>query len=175
MGAGREPAGPAFLPLPARAGPPARPPNFLASLAYKVTIAHLRRFAKAGKSNREEWLRFTKDYFITRDNLVSVMLLVDSSLPPQASGPGWRVGRGRVGGRGWERRALRHGWGRWSPGGCGCGGGGTDGMSRCEGRRPGRGIASHCCDTRLMNSTDELPNVQDTCIRGTRPSSRALC
>ncbi|KXZ52873.1 hypothetical protein GPECTOR_8g254 [Gonium pectorale] len=40
-------------------------------------------FAKAGKANREEWLRFTKDYFITRDNLVSVLLLVDSSVAPQ--------------------------------------------------------------------------------------------
>lgn len=40
-------------------------------------------FARAGKESREEWLLFTKDYFIQRDNLVSVLLLVDSSLPPQ--------------------------------------------------------------------------------------------
>ncbi|GLC37751.1 hypothetical protein PLESTB_001473100 [Pleodorina starrii] len=40
-------------------------------------------FAKAGKSNREEWLTFTKDFFIQRENLVSVLLLVDSSVTPQ--------------------------------------------------------------------------------------------
>ncbi|EFJ40821.1 hypothetical protein VOLCADRAFT_69046 [Volvox carteri f. nagariensis] len=40
-------------------------------------------FAKAGKSSKEEWLKFTKDYFIERENLVSVLLLVDSSVPPQ--------------------------------------------------------------------------------------------
>lgn len=41
------------------------------------------RFAKAAKSSKEEWLKFTKDYFINRENLVSVLLLVDSSVPPQ--------------------------------------------------------------------------------------------
>jgi len=37
----------------------------------------------AGKEARTEWLAFTKDFFISRDSLVHVMLLVDSSLPPQ--------------------------------------------------------------------------------------------
>ncbi|KAG1656611.1 hypothetical protein FOA52_008434 [Chlamydomonas sp. UWO 241] len=41
-------------------------------------------FAKtAGKEDREKWLSFTKDYFISRDHLVHVLLLVDASLPPQ--------------------------------------------------------------------------------------------
>ncbi|GIL71045.1 hypothetical protein Vretimale_4113 [Volvox reticuliferus] len=40
-------------------------------------------FAKAGKSSKEEWLTFTKDFFIKRENLVSVLLLIDSSVPPQ--------------------------------------------------------------------------------------------
>ncbi|KAL6758731.1 P-loop containing nucleoside triphosphate hydrolase protein [Haematococcus lacustris] len=38
----------------------------------------------AGKAAREEWLSFTKDFFISRDALVHVLLLVDASLPPQA-------------------------------------------------------------------------------------------
>lgn len=42
-----------------------------------------RRYAKAGKSDKEDWLSFTKDYFIQRDQLVHVLLLIDSSLPPQ--------------------------------------------------------------------------------------------
>lgn len=40
-------------------------------------------FARAGKESRKEWLEFTKDYFVSRDNLVSVLLLVDSSVAPQ--------------------------------------------------------------------------------------------
>jgi hypothetical protein len=48
-----------------------------------TSSAALRSFAKAGKSSREEWLAFTKDYFLNRDNLVSVLLLIDSSVPPQ--------------------------------------------------------------------------------------------
>ncbi|GIM08775.1 hypothetical protein Vretimale_12773, partial [Volvox reticuliferus] len=34
-------------------------------------------FAKAGKSSKEEWLTFTKDYFIKRENLVSVRVAAD--------------------------------------------------------------------------------------------------
>jgi hypothetical protein len=42
------------------------------------------RFSKtASKAAREEWLAFTKDFFISRDTLAHVLLLVDCSLPPQ--------------------------------------------------------------------------------------------
>lgn len=41
-------------------------------------------FAKtASKDSRDGWLQFTKDFFIHRNNLVHVLLLVDASLPPQ--------------------------------------------------------------------------------------------
>ncbi|GAX74646.1 hypothetical protein CEUSTIGMA_g2094.t1 [Chlamydomonas eustigma] len=41
-------------------------------------------FAKtAGKEARDSWIKFTKDFFISRDNLVHVLLLVDASTPPQ--------------------------------------------------------------------------------------------
>jgi len=41
-------------------------------------------FAKtATKEERNKWLDFTKDFFIHRDNLVHVLLLIDSSVPPQ--------------------------------------------------------------------------------------------
>ena len=41
-------------------------------------------FAKtASKDSRDGWLQFTKDFFINRNNLVHVLLLVDASLPPQ--------------------------------------------------------------------------------------------
>jgi len=41
-------------------------------------------FAKtASKDSRSEWLAFTKDYFIKRDALAHVLLLLDGSLPPQ--------------------------------------------------------------------------------------------
>lgn len=41
------------------------------------------RYAKAGKGDKEEWLNFTKDFFLHRDQLVHVLLLIDASLPPQ--------------------------------------------------------------------------------------------
>eukprot|EP00897_Mesotaenium_endlicherianum_P006986 jgi/Mesen1/6315/ME000325S05451 len=40
-------------------------------------------FAKAPVAVRTGWNDFTKDYFLKRDNLVAVMLLVDASIPPQ--------------------------------------------------------------------------------------------
>lgn len=42
------------------------------------------RFAKGSKDNRKEWLSFTKEYFIGREKLLHVLLLIDSSVPPQA-------------------------------------------------------------------------------------------
>jgi GTP-binding protein EngB required for normal cell division len=41
------------------------------------------RFAKSSKGLKIQWLDFTQQYFIDRDALVSVLLLVDSSVPPQ--------------------------------------------------------------------------------------------
>ncbi|KAI8468073.1 MAG: P-loop containing nucleoside triphosphate hydrolase protein [Monoraphidium minutum] len=40
-------------------------------------------FAKASKGTQGAWLGFTKDYFLERDALVAVLLLVDASIPPQ--------------------------------------------------------------------------------------------
>jgi len=41
------------------------------------------RFANASQSTRMDWSSFTKGYFLNRDTLVAVMLLVDASVPPQ--------------------------------------------------------------------------------------------
>lgn len=40
-------------------------------------------FAKTSKGSAASWLGFTKDYFLQRDALVAVLLLVDGSIPPQ--------------------------------------------------------------------------------------------
>lgn len=40
-------------------------------------------FAKRSKTERFEWLDFTKDYFLHRETLANVLLLVDCSIPPQ--------------------------------------------------------------------------------------------
>jgi len=40
-------------------------------------------FAKTSKGTQGSWLGFTKDYFLNRDALVHVLLLVDASIPPQ--------------------------------------------------------------------------------------------
>jgi hypothetical protein len=40
-------------------------------------------FAKAAKTTQGAWLGFTKEYFLRREALVFVMLLVDASIPPQ--------------------------------------------------------------------------------------------
>ncbi|KAG6393420.1 hypothetical protein SASPL_147661 [Salvia splendens] len=44
---------------------------------------HSSRFANAPESARMDWSSFTKGYFLNRDTLVSVLLLVDASVPPQ--------------------------------------------------------------------------------------------
>ena len=41
------------------------------------------RFAKAPTAIRTDWNEFTKDYFLRRETLVCVFLLVDSSIEPQ--------------------------------------------------------------------------------------------
>ncbi|KAK1316370.1 GTP-binding protein [Acorus calamus] len=40
-------------------------------------------FAKAPDAARNDWTSFTKGYFLNRETLVAVLLLVDSSIPPQ--------------------------------------------------------------------------------------------
>ncbi|KAJ1298140.1 hypothetical protein BS78_01G430700 [Paspalum vaginatum] len=40
-------------------------------------------FAAASQSARMDWSSFTKGYFLNRDTLVGVLLLIDASIPPQ--------------------------------------------------------------------------------------------
>ena len=40
-------------------------------------------FANAPEAARMDWSSFTKGYFLNRESLVSVLLLVDASVPPQ--------------------------------------------------------------------------------------------
>ena len=42
------------------------------------------RYAKRAKTSRLEWNEFTKEYFLKRESLAMVLLLVDGSIPPQA-------------------------------------------------------------------------------------------
>ncbi|KAK9833597.1 hypothetical protein WJX84_010058 [Apatococcus fuscideae] len=41
-------------------------------------------YAKRAKTSRLEWNEFTKEYFLKRESLAMVLLLVDGSIPPQA-------------------------------------------------------------------------------------------
>ncbi|XP_028078863.1 GTP-binding protein At2g22870-like isoform X1 [Camellia sinensis] len=40
-------------------------------------------FANAPESARMDWSAFTKGYFLNRETLVAVLLLIDASVPPQ--------------------------------------------------------------------------------------------
>ncbi|KAL1331123.1 hypothetical protein HN51_048368 [Arachis hypogaea] len=40
-------------------------------------------FAKAPEAAKMDWCSFTKEYFLNRDTLVAVLLLIDASVPPQ--------------------------------------------------------------------------------------------
>jgi GTP-binding protein len=40
-------------------------------------------YAKTSKATQGAWLGFTKQYFLKRDSLVAVLLLIDATLPPQ--------------------------------------------------------------------------------------------
>lgn len=46
-------------------------------------VQFIHRFAKAPDAARMDWSSFTKGYFLNRDTLVAVLLLVDASVPPQ--------------------------------------------------------------------------------------------
>jgi GTP-binding protein len=52
-------------------------------LLVRCTFVH-RRYARTGKENRKEFEWFTKNFFLQRPTLTMVLLLVDSSIPPQA-------------------------------------------------------------------------------------------
>lgn len=41
------------------------------------------RFAKVSEAAQTDWSSFTKGYFLNRDTLVAVLLLIDASVPPQ--------------------------------------------------------------------------------------------
>ncbi|KAF6137414.1 hypothetical protein GIB67_036451 [Kingdonia uniflora] len=49
----------------------------------KYSFSENHRFANAPDSARMDWSSFTKGYFLNRDSLVSVLLLIDASIPPQ--------------------------------------------------------------------------------------------
>lgn len=40
-------------------------------------------FAKASETAKTDWSSFTKGYFLNRNTLVAVLLLIDASVPPQ--------------------------------------------------------------------------------------------
>lgn len=46
-------------------------------------IWNLCRFAKVSDAAKTDWSAFTKGYFLNRDTLVCVLLLIDASVPPQ--------------------------------------------------------------------------------------------
>lgn len=54
---------------------------FLSNWSLVVQFVH--RFAKAPDAARMDWSAFTKGYFLNRDSLVAVLLLIDASVPPQ--------------------------------------------------------------------------------------------
>lgn len=64
-----------------------RPPVMMR--AYSVTLQRhdmcplLARYAQRSKEARIEWSSFTKEYFLKRETLANVLLLVDSSVPVQ--------------------------------------------------------------------------------------------
>lgn len=49
----------------------------------KFLIVTCFSFANASEAARMDWSSFTKGYFLNRDTLVSVLLLIDASVPPQ--------------------------------------------------------------------------------------------
>lgn len=51
------------------------------STLMKIIFVH--SFANAPDAARMDWSSFTKGYFLNRDSLVAVLLLVDASVPPQ--------------------------------------------------------------------------------------------
>ncbi|XP_072991735.1 GTP-binding protein At2g22870 [Typha latifolia] len=57
--------------------------HFLINKSWYIVDLPGYGFANAPESARMDWSSFTKGYFLNRDTLVSALLLVDSSIPPQ--------------------------------------------------------------------------------------------
>lgn len=54
-------------------------------------------YAKRSKSQREQWLKVMNDYFEKRENLVTIFVLIDSRLSPQANDLEFLEGLGEIG------------------------------------------------------------------------------
>lgn len=54
-------------------------------------------YAKRSKSQREQWIKVMNDYFEKRENLVTVFVLIDSRLSPQANDIEFLEGLGEIG------------------------------------------------------------------------------
>ncbi|KAA0045762.1 GTP-binding protein [Cucumis melo var. makuwa] len=57
--------------------------HFLVNKSWYIVDLPGYGFAKASETARMDWSSFTKGYFMNRDTLVAVLLLIDASVPPQ--------------------------------------------------------------------------------------------
>ncbi|KAB1214929.1 hypothetical protein CJ030_MR5G024503 [Morella rubra] len=57
--------------------------HFLVNKSWYIVDLPGYGFAKAPDAAQMDWSSFTKGYFLNRDTLVAVLLLVDASVPPQ--------------------------------------------------------------------------------------------
>lgn len=57
--------------------------HFLVNKSWYIVDLPGYGFANASESARMDWSSFTKGYFLNRETLVSVLLLIDASVPPQ--------------------------------------------------------------------------------------------
>ncbi|KAF7828602.1 GTP-binding protein [Senna tora] len=57
--------------------------HFLVNKSWYIVDLPGYGFAKAPETARMDWSSFTKGYFMNRDTLVAVLLLIDASVPPQ--------------------------------------------------------------------------------------------
>ncbi|KAM3341279.1 GTP-binding protein [Capsicum galapagoense] len=57
--------------------------HFLVNKSWYIVDLPGYGFANASEAARMDWSSFTKGYFLNRDTLVSVLLLIDASVPPQ--------------------------------------------------------------------------------------------
>ncbi|KAE8651907.1 hypothetical protein Csa_006522 [Cucumis sativus] len=57
--------------------------HFLVNKSWYIVDLPGYGFAKVSETARMDWSSFTKGYFMNRDTLVAVLLLIDASVPPQ--------------------------------------------------------------------------------------------
>ncbi|VVB09401.1 unnamed protein product [Arabis nemorensis] len=57
--------------------------HFLVNKSWYIVDLPGYGFAKVSDAAKTDWSAFTKGYFLNRDTLVSVLLLIDASVPPQ--------------------------------------------------------------------------------------------